>query len=238
MMQIHDLDKYQSVGVLSCGYSHGTAFLIDYNHHQYLVTDYHVVHDRQNHRSSSLCEVVFFNQSLHYNNAAHLTIDFGILHQDRIIEDEAKDITIYRIDGNPEAVNWIKNLGNIKGLTFSEVTLNNLWGRHCMIYGHPTSTKRPSPFDKKPFLTNGVVSSVDEERNSFVVDSPVYYGNSGSPVFLKRSGLSLIGIVQNLIPFNLEWHIQYEDIVRTDWHNTGYSVCLSANVIKELIDGV
>lgn len=238
MFQIHNLDKFQSVGMLVCGNSRGTAFLVDYHQHQYLVTDYHVLHDRDNRIISDNCEVIFFNQSIDYYNATHLTIDFGILSEERKIEDVAKDLAIYRVDGNPDAISWQKKLGVIKGLSLSDVSLYDLWGKHSVIYGHPTSAKRPVPFDKKPFLTNGIVSAIDEDQQLFVVDSPVYYGNSGSPVFLKRCGLTLIGIVQNLIPFNLEWHIQYEDIVRTDWHNTGYSVCRSSNVIKQLIDGL
>ena len=98
-----------------------------------------------------------------------------------------------------------------------------------------------APFEIKPFLAKGVISSYDTETGQFVTDIPVYYGNSGCPVMYidNENEVHLIGVIQKLIPFKLDWKNKYEtSFIRMDWHNSGYSICMGVNKLLELLESV
>lgn len=72
-----------------------------------------------------------------------------------------------------------------------------------------------APFEIKPFLAKGVISSYDTETGQFVTDIPVYYGNSGCPVIFVNNDneVHLIGVVQKLIPFKLDWKTSMRQVL-------------------------
>lgn len=235
MIPISQIDEYSFLGLLTCGNSKGTAFVVDYQNKQNLVTDRHVIYKSVNDLYSDFCSVMFYTQNVNRALLGQLQLDLkNLLANQKIKQSEAVDLLLIEIDDD-EAITKF-NFDKVKGVPLVSVTLTHLWGRNVMMYGYPTSIRLRAPFDFKPFITSGIVSAIDEGTQQFVIDSPAYYGNSGGPVFRKKCGVSLIGVVQRLVPFNLEWHIAYEDITRTDWHNTGYSICRSSNEIIKLIE--
>ena len=113
------------------------------------------------------------------------------------------------------------------------------WGHDICIYGYPTSLMLEAPFDIKPLFSNGFLCSYHTETEQFVTDIPVYYGNSGCPVIFvdEDNEVHLIGVVQKLIPFKLDWKNRYEtSFIRMDWHNSGYSICMGVNKLLELLE--
>lgn len=235
MIPISQIDEYSFLGLLTCGNSKGTAFIVDYQNKQFLVTDRHVIYKTVDDLYADFCSIMFYTQNTNRALLGQLQLDLKkLLTNQKIKQSEAVDLLLIEIDDD-EAITKF-NFDKVKGVPLVSVTLDHLWGRNVMMYGYPTSIRLRAPFDFKPFITSGIVSAIDEGTQQFVIDSPAYYGNSGGPVFRKKCGVSLIGVVQRLVPFNLEWHIAYEDITRTDWHNTGYSICRSSNEIIKLIE--
>lgn len=235
MVSLSQINSYSFLGLLTCGNSKGTAFLVEYKGKLYLVTDRHVVYKSLETRYADYCFVMFHTQNSQYDQSSQLQLELsGLDNLGRIKESEEDDLLVIDIDDCQDITKI--DFDSVKGMPLIPVTLSKIWGNHILMYGFPTSIKPRSPFDFKPFLSSGIVSSIDEATQQFVIDAPAYYGNSGGPVFRKKCGVSLIGIVQKLIPFNLEWHIVYEEIKRTDWHNTGYSICRSSNSIIKLIE--
>lgn len=97
------------------------------------------------------------------------------------------------------------------------------------ISGYPTSLgfKKSEQYDYyKPLVSKGIVSSIYPEKETFITDCAVYPGNSGAPVigFSNERQLSVLGIVIEYVPL-----INKKNNVDID--NSGYSVCLSSDVI-------
>ncbi len=56
-----------------------------------------------------------------------------------------------------------------------------------IVVGFPGSIglKQSPQFDyEKPLLKRGAIASISNNFNTFIIDCPVYFGNSGGPVFL------------------------------------------------------
>lgn len=132
-----------------------------------------------------------------------------------------------------------KQLSELTPFSLSPVTIPDIWGHVTYLYGHPTSLNRDAPFDMKPFLTTGIISSYDDETGMFITNIPAFYGNSGGPVLFKNEegDMMVIGIVQKLIHFCLDWRNRYErEAIRNDWQNSGYSICLEVNKIISFLE--
>ena len=235
MISLSHLANYVFLGLLTCGCSKGTAFIVEYLNKQYLVTDKHVIYKTVDEFYNDFCSVMFYSQGTDHTPISQLQIDLKKLKENnKIRQSEFVDLFVIEIDNEEAIVKF--TFSEVRGVPLIPHSLSNLWGKDIMMYGYPTSIKLRAPFDLKPFISFGIVSAIDEDSQQFVIDTPAYYGNSGGPVFRKKCGVELIGVVQKMIPFILEWHIAYEEITRTDWHNTGYSICRNSNEIIKLIE--
>ncbi len=111
------------------------------------------------------------------------------------------------------------------------------------LMGYPTSLgmKNDSLFDpSKPLLRKGIIAGINVDKNTFIIDCPAYYGNSGGPIVEAcEDGLfRVIGFVSRFIPFVTEWKNSREQLINTDISNSGYSVCVPMDCVFDLIDSI
>lgn len=242
-MKFGDLKTSYAVCMLSCGEcSKGSGFFVKYQDRNYLVTDYHVVYDKDKDRfygANITVAATMQNDTFESSVVFNLNFDEN---RDRIIYSEKIDLWAVELnDANMQNQHGIRPI-QIEQLSYFDVQneeIQERWCRTVYIYGYPTSLMPEAPFEIKPFFAKGIVSSYDTETGQFVTDIPVYYGNSGCPVMYvdNENEAHLIGVVQKLIPFKLDWKNKYEtSFIRMDWHNSGYSICMGVNKLLELLE--
>ncbi len=123
---------------------------------------------------------------------------------------------------------------------YEDVFISN----EIFILGYPVSIgqKGYEQIDiNKPLLRKGIVSGKNENKRTIILDSPVYFGNSGglvlevsivngSPQFLP------IGIVSEYVPFVEElYSLQHKEIISINRTNSGYSIAVPIDTILDLI---
>lgn len=244
-MKFGDLKTSYAVCMLSCGEcSKGSGFFVKYQDRNYLVTDYHVVYDKDKDRfygANITVTATMQNDTFESSVVFNLNFDEN---RDRIIYSEEIDLWTVELNGANMQNQHGQRPIQIDQLSYFDVQnekIQERWCRTVYIYGYPTSLMPEAPFEIKPFFAKGVVSSYDIETGQFVTDIPVYYGNSGCPVMYvdNENEIHLIGVVQKLIPFKLDWKNKYEtSFIRMDWHNSGYSICMGVNKLLELLESV
>lgn len=244
-MKFGDLKTSYAVCMLSCGEcSKGSGFFVKYQDRNYLVTDYHVVYDKDKDRfygANITVTATMQNDTFESSVVFNLNFDEN---RDRIIYSEEIDLWTVELNGANMQNQHGQRPIQIDQLSYFDVQneeIQERWCRTVYIYGYPTSLMPEAPFEIKPFFAKGVVSSYDIETGQFVTDIPVYYGNSGCPVMYvdNENEIHLIGVVHKLIPFKLDWKNKYEtSFIRMDWHNSGYSICMGVNKLLELLESV
>jgi hypothetical protein len=115
------------------------------------------------------------------------------------------------------------------------------------ILGYPSSLgiKNHPQFNYKfPLLRKGIVAGKYNLKKTLIIDGPVYYGNSGSPVLIITKGESgysrfaVIGIISEFIPFDEYWAnriLNSTDLLQT---NSGYSIAVPMDNLLKLLGEV
>lgn len=185
-MKFGDLKTSYAVCMLSCGEcSKGSGFFVKYQDRNYLVTDYHVVYDKDKDRfygANITVTATMQNDTFESSVVFNLNFDEN---RDRIIYSEEIDLWTVELNGANMQNQHGQRPIQIDQLSYFDVQneeIQERWCRTVYIYGYPTSLMPEAPFEIKPFFAKGVVSSYDIETGQFVTDIPVYYGNSGCPV--------------------------------------------------------
>ena len=160
-------------------------------------------------------------------------------------------ITMGTMSATPSTTTRVP-VSNVPGVTFKETatqgmlgasvdavkTLDQvLIGNDVIMFGYPTSLglkQLPQLDPDRPLLRKGIVAGKNMQRHSLILDCPVYFGDSGGPVFeLDREALGtrfwLIGMVKEYVPF--------AESSRTFMivNNSGYSVATPMDAVLELI---
>ena len=112
-------------------------------------------------------------------------------------------------------------------------------GEDVFVFGYPTSIGlRQSPkFDySKPLLRRGIVSGIYPKAQTIILDSSVYFGNSGGPVMAVSSGkeFKVIGVVSEMIPFVDVWENKQFRYGTANLSNSGYSVVEPVDFLLDL----
>ena len=117
-------------------------------------------------------------------------------------------------------------------------------GDDVFVFGYPSSIGlRESPrFDySKPLLRKGIISGIHDDAKTIIVDSAVYFGNSGGPVLevehvdLLVTRFSIIGVVSEMIPFVDLWENKRFDYMTANVSNSGYAVIEPVDFVLELL---
>jgi hypothetical protein len=96
------------------------------------------------------------------------------------------------------------------------------------IVGFPSSLVDPKDFEvERPLLRYGIVAGINNNNNTFIIDSPAFYGNSGGPVLQKNEkGIFIVGLVSRYIPFVTDWfNLREQNYTRQEFYNSGYAIC-------------
>ncbi|RIJ42486.1 S1 family peptidase [Pontibacter oryzae] len=109
------------------------------------------------------------------------------------------------------------------------------------LMGYPTSLgiRQSKYFDAyKPLIRKGIVSGINKNENTFIIDCPSYQGNSGGPIVEHGEDgyFRVIGLVSHYIPYETTWYNNRERIQHVDISNSGFSVCVPFDKITELIE--
>ncbi len=119
-----------------------------------------------------------------------------------------------------------------------------LIGNEIFIMGYPSAlgiNQEKKQFDyTRPLLRKGIVAGKYDSLKTIILDCPVYYGNSGSPVIqVDRSILetkyALVGIVIEFVPFDERFANEKFGLGLPFWSNSGYSVAVPIESALELI---
>jgi len=161
-----------------------------------------------------------------------------------------KGLNSFRIVDGVKAINGEGISYAISGDSDYEIFDNITIGDDVYMFGYPVSIgDRSAPqfeYDK-PLLRKGAIAGKNALLKTIILDCPVYYGNSGSPVCQVELKVNhdkivptyrLIGVVTQLIPF---FEITPKKLIflkrpRIQMHNTGYAVVVPMDDILNLIN--
>lgn len=124
---------------------------------------------------------------------------------------------------------------------------NVIEGNDAFILGYPTSLgigDNPSVDPEQPLLRKGIIAGKNKKNQTIIVDSPIYYGNSGGLVLEKdmyvENGviagfrISPIGIATDHVLFDAFQDGEHKN-KRSFWiENSGYSIVEPMDVIQGL----
>jgi hypothetical protein len=114
-------------------------------------------------------------------------------------------------------------------------------GNDIYLLGYPMSLalKDEKLFDyTKPLLRKGIVAGKYVNQNTFIIDCPSYFGNSGGPIIElgEDNYYRTIGLVSRYIPYVVEWKNTREHISNKEFTNSGFTVCVPMDAVFNLID--
>jgi hypothetical protein len=242
---------YSALLSLDTGASTGSGFQLSHNLQKVLVTAKHVLFNRKDEiRCESL--VISFQtpkgqetdiEIIGIENIADANIVFSVQNDLALIllaERESLETPFeYK-----EYVNIYQN-GNVDNafIDSSETRLLDQIGvgNDVFLLGYPTSLffQSVKHFDiRKPLLRKGIIAGLNVGDNTFIIDCPAYYGNSGAPVIevCEDDSFKVVGLVSRYVPFVVEWKNSRESVTNTEYLNSGYSVCVPMDVVYDLID--
>jgi len=146
-------------------------------------------------------------------------------------------VTIYQSEG-PFS---IMPMDNIK--KYEEVPI----GSEVLVFGYPSSIDIrdvPQIDFSKPLIRKGIVAGKNEKTRAIILDCPIDFGNSGSPVIESEivyknnncvTKYTPIGLITGFVPF-------IEETVNTRYRfrnfridNSGYSIVVPIDTVFELI---
>ncbi len=256
---------YSTLLSLDRGKSFGSGFRLKYLDSNYLVTAKHVLYDESGElRYSDL--LVTCQNGDDYSKPLILEVDLARakIFKDRKNDVAIVRLGInkklyekeHSLKGDPnivkrpaqlileEYVNPIENVfGSFVSLDkdatrgIDEIKIAN----NVFLMGYPTSLgiQRNDYFDySKPLLRKGIIAGIYNAKNTFIIDCPSYYGNSGGPVVEEGEDgyYRIIGVVSQYIPFETKWRSNRENIVNTEITNSGYTVCVPITTVFDIID--
>ena len=236
--------------------STGSGFFLDASNHVFLATARHVLFN-ENGKLRATNATFLSNQDSPTNHGRlELKIDLGGLQSVGEIRPSAThDVAVVRFgrshnDGTYNvytAVNIVTNTGPsllalpISFLTsFDDVKL----GEDVFVFGYPSSVglQQSPKFDySKPLLRKGIVSGLYDRTHTIIIDSSVYFGNSGGPVVQVEhldSGqkrFNVIGVVSEMIPFVDVLKSERFGYSNVTVANSGYSVIEPVDSILEIL---
>jgi hypothetical protein len=231
--------SYAAFISLDYGRSTGSGFMLSFKGRRYLITAKHVFFDKESLR----CKSILITSQNHLGEIEDAqTILIEDIEKLKVICSEEFDIAAIDLS-NPDEYQIEQNGKNIIEVQESDLdTLENIQiANNVLLVGFPTSliVENAKFFDvNRPLLRKGIIAGINNKDKTFIIDCPVFYGNSGGPVIEYKSdgAMKLIGIVSRYIPFVTEWRNNRERaFLRQEFSNSGYAVCVPVDEILNLL---
>lgn len=231
--------------------SSGSGFLLGINDVQFLITARHVLYDDSYKLRNDRCRLICQTRVEANKDTKIFATEFNDLNVFHSTHDDIAIIDIGRKNSDElhltkgtrvEQENELNTTGLYKSNT---LTIEEAYeGNDVYVFGYPTSIglKRLPQYDfSKPLIRKGIISGINKENETIIIDCPVYHGNSGGPVLIAEMiaggniEYKVIGIVSQLIPYEEKWYNKQSKLVNTYHYNSGYSVVISMNRIFKLL---
>ena len=206
----------------------GSGFIVGKkNEILFAVTCYHVV--------ENIADSLLFLGMNTKNGKVYLRVENRIF-------DEGEDIAILK---PKEYMSFFKSvyrdttLDSPKTIGFSQFESNSkiIEGQGTMIIGYPLSLGCEY-IKNQPILKIGIVAQkVNEVTGTFLIDSNVNPGNSGSPVYDSKNG-KFIGMVTSYKNDNIVLYNSKGNVSAALPYNSGLTQCISAESILDIIKGI
>ncbi|WP_100611244.1 trypsin-like peptidase domain-containing protein [Confluentibacter lentus] len=217
------------------GVSTGSGFRLDIDDNEYLITAKHVIIDKNNNLRSDSFLCTSQNSIGEPEEAKTIIID---LSKSKISEFNGEDLVIVELikDKNYEIQQEGINIISAKEddlLALKDIRIAS----NVIQVGFPSSLYLEGFqfFDiNRPLLRKGIVAGIHSRENTFIIDCPAFYGNSGGPVVypLDNGETKIIGVISRYIPFVTEWRNKHErQFTREEFYNSGYAVCVPLDSI-------
>ncbi len=259
MRNVHD-KLLASSSLISTGSSSGSGFLLLWDKKLYLITARHLLFNEENNFTLVSDEIEI---SCPLNSVTDLDLrrykinmqkakskyskksDVAVVLLGSV--EKIKDKQTYSIRHLPYVDQLDKTVNNPvviiedKIKMIDDVYLSN----DIFIFGFPTSLTAINGhqffYYDKPLLRKGIVSYINKNDNTIILDCPVYPGNSGGPVFEltvteKEKVYNLIGVVSKYIPYKQEWRNLRDKITNVEYLNSGFSVATAMDEVILLLD--
>jgi hypothetical protein len=230
--------------------SSGTGVFFDIDKVMFLVTAKHVLYEAGKLRGNS-CRLICQTRVSEDDGTKVFRTEFN---KNNVFFDEIKDIACIEIgrhvEGTLHCTKGTKvekeNKLNTTGMYLKHVNLieDAYVGNDVYVFGYPTSIglKRLPQFDyTKPLVRKGIISGIYKSKETLIIDSAVYYGNSGGPVIMAdpiEGGdihYKIIGIVSEFIPYEEKWINPVSKLTNLQRYNSGYAVVVPVDSIIDLL---
>jgi hypothetical protein len=236
-----------------------SGFFLSDGGHIYFVTARHVIFDTTDQLWATRVTVTAYSGISNDTGSSVLAVDLDKLNNlGFVLRHPVADVAAVRIgdmvpvDGktgckfnagirvvrlNPKGISPIAR-ENTKA--FDDVQVAN----EVIVIGYPSAIGLqdiPSQFDHRhPLLRKGIVAGKNASLSTLILDCPIYYGNSGSPVIeIERSFavdvFKVVGVATEFVPFDERWVNRVFGLSSPLLTNSGYSVAVPTDRIFEII---
>ena len=230
----------------------GSGFYLDCSNHLFLATARHVLFEPDGRLKSS--EAILLSSAYSSGEGdVELKLHLGNLATNQQIRAHPlHDVAIVRLalvtgisgkrfafDTNVTALHYPKSGIATVGIDFMRRIGNVKAGEDVFVFGYPTSIglqQSPKFEYSKPLLRRGIVSAIYQKQQTIVLDSSVYFWNSGGPVMAVAEGrhFAVVGVVSEMIPFVDVWENKRFKYTTVNLSNSGYSVVEPIDFVLDL----
>ena len=240
----------------------GSGFFISHNNGLYLVTAKHVILDSDNQfKGQESFKISAYSSDHSIKEPMIISVDYTKLKKEvkfhpvfdvlvmRIGQDKEKKsdgtkgdfLDGVKLESQPDSFElvWI---ADHKFKKYEDVLVSN----DVYVFGYPISIgkKTYEQIDPaRPLLRKGIVAGKNEKKRTIIIDSPVYFGNSGGlvvEVHTNEQGVKVflpIGIVSEYIPFIEElFNSQHNEVTAVNIQNSGYSVVVPIDTMLDILE--
>jgi hypothetical protein len=236
--------------------STGSGFFLDASNHIFLATARHVFFNEKGQLKATNATLLSNQDNPTNHGRCEIQVDLAALQTAGEIRPSAThDVAVVRFGVSHNDLSY--NLYNcVKLITNSGPSLNAIptsflsrfsevnLGEEVIVFGYPGSVglQQSPKFDySKPLLRKGIISGLYDQTHTIIIDSSVYFGNSGGPVvqvehvdpFRKR--YNVIGVVSEMIPFVDVLKSERFGYSNINVANSGYAVIEPVDFILEIL---